>query len=197
MTRRLPTLPRNTDYTLRRVRAGETLRAGTGGSRTQIEYLGDHWAVEIDTGVMGLLCARGLVADLLMGSSQIVRVPIPEPGIDKGAPGAPVVDGEDLSGSLIPMRGLTPHYVLRKGWFVTIDAAAGARAYLVTGEVIAGADSKAVVPVWPMLHVPVADGDRVELLNPWIEGAIDDDGEHSVGLMAAGEPGSFVVEELS
>lgn len=194
---RLPTLPRNSERGMMPMRDGKVLRAATGGARLPVSYLGDHWAIEIDTGTMGLSCARALVADLLRGSGETVRVPIPEPGVDKGAPGSPVIDGNDQAGVMVAMRGAEPYAVLRKGWFVTIEAAGGARAYMVAEEVVADADGKVTVEVWPMLHVPVADGDRVEVLDPWIEGLIDEGGAHSSGLFPAAELDSFVVEEES
>jgi len=191
----LPRFPRNTGYVMRPVREGRVLRAATGGSRLPISRLGDHWAMEVDPRVLGIECGRELVADVLRGSSETVRAYVPNPGVEIGSPGAPLVAGADQSGSEIDLDGLTPHFVIRKGWFVTIETTGSPRLYMVTAESVVAADGTVTLPLWPMLHVPPADNDPVEIAEPYIEGLVDEGGEHEVGLLAAAELEAFLIEE--
>lgn len=195
MTIVLPRMPRNTAYTLRPVRQTDVQRAATGGARLPINRTGDHWSVEVDTGALGIICARELLADILRGAGEMVRVYIPQPGIDTGAPGTPRVKGADQAGSNLIVDGLTPYFAVRKGWFVTVVTDGVGRPYLVTGEVIADAAGEATLPLWPMLHVQPADNDVVEVAEPFLDGLITEGGEENSGLLPVGVPDSFVIEE--
>lgn len=195
MTIVLPRMPRNTAYTLRPVRQTEVQSAAAGGARLPINRTGDHWSVEVDTGALGIVCARELLADILRGAGEMVRVYIPQPGIDTGAPGAPRVKGGDQAGSTLLVDGLTPYFAVRKGWFVTVVTDGVGRPYLVTGEVIADAAGEATLPLWPMLHVQPADNDAVEIAEPYLDGLIVEGGEENSGLLPVGVPDSFVIEE--
>lgn len=195
MTIVLPRMPRNTAYTLRPVRQAEVQRAAAGGARLPINRTGDHWSVEVDTGALGIVCARELLADILRGAGEMVRVYIPQPGIDTGAPGTPRVKGADQAGSSLIVDGLTPYFAVRKGWFVTVVTDGVGRPYLVTGVVIADNNGEATLPLWPMLHVQPADNDVVEIAEPFLDGLIVEGGDESSGLLPVGVPDSFLIEE--
>lgn len=180
---------------MRPVREGRVLRAATGGARLPISRLGDHWAMEVDPRVLGIDCGRELVADVLRGSTEAVRAYIPNPGVETGAPGTPLVAGGGQSGSTIDLDGLTPQFVVRKGWFITVETSGSSRAYMVTEEAVVAADTTVTLSLWPMLHVQPSDNDPVEIAEPYIEGLVDDGGEHEVGLIAATQVDSFLIEE--
>lgn len=195
MTITLPRLPRNAKCLMRPIRNATVQRSGVGGARLPIVRTGDHWAIEVETGPLSVLWGRSLMADVLSGTSEPVRVLIPQPGVDTGAPGSPRINGADQAGSTVDLDGLTPWYVIRKGQFLTIVTGGEGRAYMATAEVIADASGEASVPIWPMLHVEPANNDSVEIAEPWIEGLIDDGGDHDVGLLPLIEPDSFTIEE--
>lgn len=188
-------LPRGTKFVMQPVRRVEVQRAATGGARLPISYAGDHWAIEIETGALPVLMGRGLVGKVLNGTNTPVRVLIPQPGVDTGAPGSPKVAGGDQSGMSIDVDGVTPYYVVREGQFITIETDGSGRAYLVTAEAVANAGGQITLPIWPMLHVEPEDNATVEIAAPWIEGLIDEGGEHESGLIAAVTPDTFVIEE--
>jgi len=190
----LPRLPRGAGYGLRFVRASETQRSGN-GSLTPLNRAGDHFAVEVDVGALETVCGRELLADLARGMGERIRVPIPEPGVDKGAPGSPLVNGADQAGTSLILDGLTPHYVIRKGWFFTVETPDGPSAHIVTAETIADATGAATVSFWPSLWLAPDDDDVIELAEPFIEGLIVDEGDQTSGLLAAVTTDSFVVEE--
>ena len=195
MTITLPRLPRTAQYELRPVRTTRVQRAATGGALLPISRMGDHWEIEIDVGSLSAICARELMADLLRAGGQPVRVLIPQHGIDAGAPGGPVVSGGGQAGSSIELEGFTAHFAIRKGWYLTIETDGVGRAFLVCEEVVADADGLATVAIWPMLREPPADGDRIEIVEPWLEGLVDKGGETEGGLGRAVTPGAFVIEE--
>jgi len=191
----LPRLPRGAGYSLRFVRSSETQRAGTGGSITPLNRSGDHFAIEVDPGVLATACGRELLVDIARGVGERLRAPIPEPGVDKGSPGLPRVNGANQAGTSLILDGLTPHYVIRKGWFFTVETPDGPTAHLVAAEVIADAGGGATVTFWPSLWLAPADNDVVELSEPYIEGLIVEDGDQSSGLFAAVITDSFMIEE--
>lgn len=197
MTLLLPRLPRTTAYTLRPMRSGKVLRSATGAARLPVSRPGDHWAIEVDAGVLKVLCGRGLIGCVLRGATNPVRVPVPQPGFDVGTPGAVRIKGASQAGTEVDLDGFWPNYCLREGRFLTIETAGSPRLYLVCEEVIADADGEATVTLWPMLHVPPADNDTVELIEPYLEGLIDEGGDHTIGLTAAAGLDSFMIEEPS
>lgn len=145
---------------------------------------------------MSLMDARALSVDILMATANPVRLRVPQPGFDVGVPGREVtVSGDGQAGSVIALTGLTPSYHLRKGQFLTIETLGSGRLYQVAEPVTVDIDGAVAVPIWPMLHVPPLDGDAVEIADPWIEGLIDEGGGHEVGLVPAGEPEAFTIEE--
>jgi len=140
MTMYLPRLHRQMVYDLKPVRGSTIQRSGTGGSLSPLNRLGDHWAVEIDAGTMSALCGRGLLADIVRGTSERIVVPLPQHGIDLGSPrstpvpfsdgayfsdGAgfvtsPYVASSGQAGNTLALLGVMPNYVARKGFFFTL-----------------------------------------------------------------------------
>lgn len=195
MTITLPTMSRNTAYSLRPVRSSETQRAGTGGTLTPLNRPGDHWAVEVDVGAMDTACGRTLLADIVRGMGERIRIPLPQPGINTGSPGLPKVNGADQAGSSLIMDGFTAGYVIAKGRFMTVVTPDGPTAHIVTAAVTASGGGAATVSFWPDLWLPPADNDVVEIAAPYIEGLIVDDGGQLSGLLGIVTSDAFVVEE--
>lgn len=112
------------------------------------------------------------IAALKRGKRQGVRVTLLLPA-PQGAPGSPVVDGAGQSGSSIAVRGLTPNYTAREDYWLTIIEADGT-AYLhsVYESVRANALGEATIEIEPPLRAPFADGDTIELGQPFIEGEL-------------------------
>lgn len=194
MTITLQRLPRTAEYEIRQVEVSDVQRSSNGVS-LPITRTGDHFEIEIDVGSLSPICARELTVDLLQGRGQRIRVLLPMQGIDTGAPGAVVVGGADQSGSSLDVTGGTAYAVIRKGWFVTIETDGIGRLHMITAETILDATGAAALPLWPMLRAPPADGDTVEISEPYIEGFRSDGGELASGLIKAARPGSFVIEE--
>lgn len=180
---------------MRPVSSGRVARSGVGGAALPMTNLDDHWAIEIDVGVLGAECGRELLADIVRGGGEPLRVHIPQIGINTGAPGNPKVKGAGQNGSSLILDGFTPHHVIRKGWFMTVEHAVFPSVHIVTAEAAADASSEATVSFWPGLRTIPADNTEIEIADPWIQGLVDEGGDHETGLLKALTLGKFVIEE--
>lgn len=218
MTITLPRLPRrSTAYELRAVRNSEVQRAGTGGSLSPLTRSGDHWAVEVDVGVLATMCGRALLADLVRGVGERIRVPIPQYGFEIGLPGGtssvphsdgsyfsdgtgyapitPRVSGAGQAGTSLSLDGMTPGYLVKKGLFFTLETTFGSSAHIITAEATANTLGQATIEFWPMLWLEPSDLDSLEMFEPYIEGLLVDEGGQSSGLFRSVTTGSFTIEE--
>lgn len=116
---------------------------------------------------------RVIVSRLIRAKSEGLRCEFQLAGVKQGIPGNPVVDGAGQAGMFLNVRGLTPNYTAREGYWLNIISASGQH-YLhnVAGGVTARADGTATLPLSEMLRAPFPDGARVELARPMIEGVV-------------------------
>lgn len=195
MTITLQPLPRSARYEIRMVEMSEVQRSSNGVA-LPINRPGDHFEIEIDVGSLPTMCARELTTDVRQGRGQRLRVPLPQQDIKTGAVGVTLVDGDDQSGSSIDIKNGGAQAVIRKGWHVTIVTDGIGRLYEVRAETIIAADGTATLPIWPMLRVPPADDDVVEISEPFIEGYRVSGGELGMtNASRAGYAGTILIEE--
>lgn len=196
MTITLPPLPRGAEYAIRHVRASETQRSGTRGSLTGLNRQGDHWAVEIDPGALATFCGRALLADIVRGTGERIRVPLPQnTGWSSTSLGEPRVNGGGQAGSLLSVDGLWYGVPILKGSFFTLETAEGSSAHIVTASVFGDEAGQADIPFWPMLWREPADNDVLKMHNPYIEGFIVDDGDQASGSFPLVRTDAFTIEE--
>lgn len=157
------------------VDAGATVRSGLTRAGTRIDRLGGHFAAEISFPPFEAGQGAIVLSRLLRATSEGLRVEWPLLGIDQGAPGSPVVDGAGQGGTTLALRGLTPHWAAREGWWLTLVTGGQYYLYNVADNAAADASGDLSLPIWPELRAPPADGDTALLGRPAIEGAIDDD----------------------
>src|SRR3546814_1909417 len=67
------------------------------------------------------ILSRIFIARLLKAKREGLRIPYPLIDVPQGAPGSPVVDGADQSGTTINLRGLTPGYAAKEGYWLSIE----------------------------------------------------------------------------
>lgn len=170
-----------------------------GASAIRIDRAGSHYRIAVshppyrsqDDG-------RVVVSRLIRAKRQGLRIPYPLLSVDQGECGSSVVvDGAGQAGALLAIRGLNRGAVVREGYWLSIEAGTGQH-YLhnVGAGVMADGDGRAVLDVSDTnLRFPFADGDRVHLIRPMIEGVIDGDEqrwslsvEHNVAI-------EYVIEE--
>lgn len=146
------------------------------GQAVQVNRLGDHFGASLTFPPYPSEQGRILVSRLLRARSEGVRVEYPLIGVDQGASGQEVVDGAGQAGSSLAIRGCTPGWQPREGYWLSIENAAGQHfLHNCTGGALAGADGRTVIGITPMLRFAFADGARVHLVRPMIEGVAEDD----------------------
>lgn len=172
----LPADPAPNGVTPRLIDYGLTLRSPTGGSALRVDRAGSRFGAEISFPPMPAKTARVFVSRLLAAKSEGLRIEYPLLGESQGVPGAPVVDGAGQAGALLAVRGLTPFYACKEGFWLSIEDADGQH-YLhnCRATVVADASGDAAISIVPALRVPFADGATIHLAKPMIEGLVDGD----------------------
>ena len=123
---------------------------------------------------------RVIISRLIRAKSEGLRVPYPLGGVNQGLPGSPVVHGAGQTGMAITVRGLTPRYNAKEGFWLSIAeplSGGSVQHYLhnVAGGVIADASGAASIPLSEMLRAPFPDGAAIHLRKPMIEGLVAGD----------------------
>jgi hypothetical protein len=177
---------------------GGTLRPALGGPLQRVNRQGSRYQVAMTfPPFVGDREGRIVLARLLRAKQEGGRVEYPLPQTQRIA-GTPVVDGSGQGGSTIAVRGIFPQSAILEGWWLSIEDTSGQH-YLhnVAGQVVAGADGRATIPVTPMLRKRFSDGCTVHLAKPMVEGLIDGDTlgwsisvENFIGI-------SFTIEEAA
>lgn len=174
---------------------GSILRPSTGAGLLRVDRLGSRYKVKLSfppftDQAQGRIIVSRLIRAKRMGLRTEYPLVCPQPLQDAA------VDGAGQAGTTLNVRGLVSHSVVREGFWLSVVRASGQH-YLhnVAGEVIADADGLAALPLSEMLRWPFADGDKVKLVRPMIEGIVDGDEqawslsiEHFIGI-------EFTVEE--
>lgn len=155
------------------VDVGATVRGATNAVGVRIDRPGGHYRAQITMGIGTAVQRAALIADLVRGKQEGVRLAYPLQGVDQSGSGAPVVDGADQAGRILNIRGVTPGYQAHKGFWLSIVDVAGQR-YLhnVFVGATASAAGKMAIVLAEHLRIPFADGATVELDAPKIEGDV-------------------------
>jgi hypothetical protein len=116
---------------------------------------------------------RIFVSRLIRAKRLGLRVPYPLLDQTQGIPGAPVVNGAGQSGTTLNVRGMTPNYPGREGfWLSVVDASGQHYLHNAAGAFNASAGGLAAIPLSEPLRTPFPDGAVVHLARPMIEGIV-------------------------
>ncbi len=145
-------------------------RSATGGNAQRIGRKGSHFRIDFVSEPLDPDEARQW-GDL-RAEDDVVRIPVPQPGLDIGAPGTDcTVTGGPQSGANLTITGLTPHYAIRKDQLLNHYASDGSvRLYRARSEVVADASGEVTVPLETMLTWPAYHSDVIDFTDPKIEG---------------------------
>jgi hypothetical protein len=190
----LPETPAPNGATPALVDYGGTQR-GALGAALRVNRLGSHYRVALTFPPFeNETDGRVFVSRLIRAKRRGLRIAFPLLGVDQGGAGTPVLDGNMQAGLSIKVRGLTPGYTCREGFWLSIRRAGDGRHYLYncSSEITAGLDGRAQIAIEPMLRWPHVDGDQVHLVRPMIEGPVD--GDEQAWTLALG---GFVGVEVS
>lgn len=177
---------------------GGIIRPSTGAKILRLDRGGNRYRVAMTLPIRSGEDARRVVSRLLAAKSEGLKVEYPLQGVYQGTPGSFVVDGAGQSGNTILLRGGTPHYAAKEGFWLTIhDGDATAQGYLhnVKAQSIADVSGGLELIVTPNLRIPFPNGAHVELAKPTIEGLVDGDVSWSLAIGELVDSLNFVLEE--
>jgi hypothetical protein len=147
---------------------------GLGGAISYEGRFGDRWMMRFRTPLMHIEPDWRRLSALFDDAERLGGiVEIPQPDLNIGAPGTPLVSATTASGRNIPIDGLTPHYAIRAGQWINYVKGGVIYADRVAEQVIANGSGQATVRLRNLLRASLADGDSIELGNPRIEGAVE------------------------
>lgn len=170
----LPDRPAPRIFTPRPVTKGSDLIPILGGVDIAYNRVGDKWAVTFDLPPMTHERATVWGARLARGRNGSVRMRIPQPGISiRGNPGSVTVNGASQAGSTLNVENGRQNFLLREGQWITVETGGRGFLYNIGEEVRFGAGGTAALSIDPMIRRSPADGDSVEILNPYIEGRLE------------------------
>lgn len=166
-----------------------------GAAALRVNRPGSRWRMGFTYPPMLPDVSRKFVARLVRAKRDGVRITLPLI-VPQGLAGSPVVDGAGQAGTALALRGLAPAYIAREGfWLNVVEADGTSYLHKVFETGVADGDGKVTLEIDPPLRAPFADGDRVELSAPWIDGFVDgEDWSWTVPLNRLIAVG-FVVEE--
>jgi len=154
---------------------GGVLRPSTGAALTRVDRQGSRYRAALAfppfyDPARGRIIVSRLIRAKRMGLRVEYPLTCPQPLQDA------VVDGAGQSGTSLNIRGLYRGMVVREGFWLNVVRADGQHfLHNVAGEVIAGADGRAALPLSEMIRDDFADGATVKLVRPMIEGLVDGD----------------------
>lgn len=152
-----------------------TIRPATGGPVQKVGRPGSRFRAELSFPPMVGETARKFIARLLKAKREgELRVEFPLLDVPQGIAGSPVVDGAANAGTSLPLRSLTPFYVFKEGfWLSLVNAAGQPFLHNVTAPAVADADGNVTITIEPPLRFPFPDGATVLVERPVIQGFID------------------------
>jgi hypothetical protein len=176
---------------------GFVIRPASGAPAQRYNRLGSRYSVEFSLPVMDWETARIVKARLTRAKADALRMPMPLAQGLQGSPGVPVVDGTDSAGTTLKLKGLTPGWMAREGYWLNVTDADGVR-YLhdVATPVRAGSDGKAILTLGVPLRCALANNSEVLIAKPVIEGLLTSDVNFEIPVGKLVQLPSIVIEEL-
>jgi len=153
---------------------GMNLRPSTGAAVLRVDRKGSRYRLQVSLPPMLPSVSRIFVSRLLKAKREGLRIEYPLIDVPQGAPGSPVVDGAGQTGTSLAIRGLTPGYAAKEGYWLSIEDENGQH-YLHNVSETARADGsgEATLNITPELRAPFLDGATVHLAKPMVEGFVD------------------------
>lgn len=168
----LPSSPGAASAMMRFVSHNNVLRPVFGGEEQVIQRMGSKWAIDVQMPPMVYDTARVWIARLTSGQAQTVLVPVPQPDMVIGNPGAPVVDGGGQGGTFLNLKGFAPGYQVREGQFFSVVSGEDRCLYQAVEARAADAEGKMRLQFNPMLRRWPVNNAVVEMAQPLIEGFV-------------------------
>ncbi len=142
------------------------------GSLSRIDRKGSRYKLACSYGPFYPEQGRVMVARLISGKSEGIRIPYPLL-IPQGSPGSPVVAGVHATGKSLAIRGLTPGYFCKEGYWLSLVKSGQHFLHNVKAGGMASAGGELTITLNEMLRDSFADGDTVNLAKPMVEGYVE------------------------
>lgn len=169
----LPARPAPNGVTVTQIDFGMFQRGAVGSVTKRLNRPGNRYSLDVTFPLMRSEQARVFVGRLQRGISEGIKIEFPLLGVSQGSPGLAVVDGANPEGTSLPLRGMTPGYSAKEGYWINVtDADGGVYLHNVTAAVRTDAAGDATLTIWPPIRTPLADGSTVNLSRPFAEGYI-------------------------
>lgn len=143
------------------------------GSRSRIDRKGSHYKIACAYGPYYPENSRIMVSRLIAAKREglLIRLPMLH---SQGAPGSPVVDGATATGRTLAIRGLTPGYFCKEGYWLSIENGDGQHFLhnVATGG-MADASGELSIMLNEMVRDSFSDGATINLAKPMVEGLVD------------------------
>lgn len=167
-----------------------------GGNATRIDRPGNRWEAVVQLPLLTGEQARLVTRRVQRAKSEGLRVAVPLLGVAQGSGGTPQVDGTASSGRALNLKGMTPAYVLKEGYWLTLVGSDGAR-YLhqVAADATVAGTGKVAATIDPPLRHVTANSDTVVIDAPTIEGRVVDVAEWATDPADTASVRSFTIRE--
>lgn len=148
-------------------------RPSTGGAVTRIDRAGMRHRVEFTFPPTPADTARIYLSRIERAKSEGIRMPFLLMGVDQSGGGTPVVSGTSAAGTSLPVTGMTPAFVVKEGWWLSVvDADDVSYLHHVTADTTVAGGGTATLPIWPPLRGPLPNAAVIQLTAPIIEGNV-------------------------
>lgn len=152
---------------------GTVLTPFLGGSEQRINRLGTRFGLRVTLPSMPTRDKALIVQSrLLRAREDRLRMAIPQPDFDTGAPGAPLVASAVTSGTMLPLKGMTVGYTVKEGQFLSIIHSGRRYDHIFAADGTVAGGGTLSAAIWPLLRTPLSVNDVVEIAAPMIEGLV-------------------------
>ncbi|SEM62980.1 hypothetical protein SAMN05192583_0893 [Sphingomonas gellani] len=177
---------------------GADLTPPMGGPSQRLNRIGDRFALVINyPRLKPEPDARILMARVRRAKREGALFPFPQPGLEIGNPGTPVVNGAGQQGSSLQLRGFTAGYVVREGQFFSIIFAGRRYLHCASADVTATASGTMLLPIHPMLRISPNSGATCEFAQPYIEGTLGESEASVEWAIARASPSALTIMEAA
>lgn len=177
---------------------GMVLRPATGAAVLRLNRAGSRYRVSVTFPPMDPDTAGKFIARFQTAKREGLRIDFPLLDRSQGAPGAPVVNGANPTGTSLPVKRLTAGYAVKEGyWLTLIDANGNGYLHCVTEAVRASAVGLATLTIEPPIRAPIPDEAVILLAKPTIEGVVVEEVGWSLSIDKLVRGGTVVIEEAA
>lgn len=170
----LPTTPGARSFHLDLLDWGGELRPGLGGAVQRINRIGMRYALKVELPpLLSRTNGRIWSSKLTLAKQAGAIYNIPSDGMVIGNPGAPLVSAATSGGIVVPIKGMTPGYVVQEHQWISFYAFGRWFLHAMQAGTVDGSGNFVANLLTP-LRVPLALNNTTEISVPKIEGFLSD-----------------------